>query len=119
MKPKYQVPFDIRKSARDNVIEWVGEDDRMMQFIKHCEMHDIPLRFTPGEDWCYIDALSPYDNPLTIGGEHHTMTLDLCRDKFFLLGFEDITAGIARLEEMYSVYREKKVESELQSLYRL
>ena len=118
MKPKYQVPFDIRKSARDNVLEWVGEDERLTQFIGHCDMHGIPLRFIPGEDWCYIDALSPYGNPLTLG-EQHTMTLDLCGDRFYLLGSEDIPAGIDRLEQMYSAYREKELASEVQSLLRL
>lgn len=115
---KSQVPFDIKKSARDNVIEWVGTDDRMMRFVRHCDMHSIPLRFTPGENWCYIDAMSPYDNPLT-AGDRHTMTIDLCRDKFFLFGSENIDEGIARLDSMYSVYRKKEVESEVQSLLRL
>ena len=118
MKPKYQVPFDLRKSARDNVLEWVGTDDRMMQFIRHCDLHEIPLRFTPGENWCYIDAMSPHGSPLT-AGDRHTMSIDLCRDKFILLGGEDIQAGIDRLEEIYSEYREQDVKSELQSLLRL
>jgi hypothetical protein len=118
MREKYRVPFDLRKSARDNVIEWVGEDDRMMRFISHCDLHEIPLMFTPGENWCYIDAMSPYGNPLT-SGDSHTMAIDLCGDRFILLGGEDIQSGIDRLEEMYSAYREKAVASEVQSLLRL
>lgn len=118
MKPKYQVPYDLRKTARENVIEWVGEDDRMMQFITHCDIHEIPLRFVPGENWCYIDALSPHENPLA-EGDRHTMTIDLNRDKFFLFGSEDIAAGIVKLDKMYEVFREKAVKSEVQSLLRL
>lgn len=119
MKPKYQVPFDIRKSARANVIEWVGEDERMMQFVKHCDMHDIPLMFTPGENWCYIDVLTPSQNLLAVGGGQHSMVIDLNRDKFFLFGSEDIPAGIVKLEQMYDVYRKKEVKTEVQSLLRI
>lgn len=118
MKKRYEVPFDINKTARENVLEWVGNDDRMMQFVTHCDMHEIKLRFTPGTDWCYIDALTPRGNPITAGGRH-TMTIDLCGDRFLLFGSSDIAAGIARLEQMYEVYREKALDSEVQSLLRL
>ena len=119
MRDVYQVPFDIRKSSRDNVLEWVGSDDRMMQLVEHCDLHGIALRFTPGTDWCYIDVMSPHGNVLAVGGDVHSMAIDLCGDRFILFGSEDIPAGLARIDEIFAGYSKKETESELKSLFRL
>lgn len=114
----FEAPFDVTKSSRQNLLEWVGEDDRLMRLVKHCDMYEIPMRFLPGKTWCYVDVLGSGGYPITFSGAH-SMSINLDADSFLLFGSEDIDAGIARIDEIYKNYGNKATKDEVQSLYTL
>jgi hypothetical protein len=116
---KREVPFDPRLGPRRNLIEWVGEDERMMRLVRHCDAGKIPLCFLPGEDYCHIDAVGPDGRAICRGADVHTMTIDLGADRFVLLGSEDIGAGIAEIDRVYAASSRRKAGKELDRLTRL
>lgn len=118
MRDRYQVPFDIRKSGKENILEWVGEDERMSKLITHCETYGIELLYLPGKDWCYIDVVGPYGKALCADGMH-SMVIDVANDRFTLFGSEDIDAGIAKIDALFDVEQKRELSAELRSLYRL
>lgn len=117
-KCKYEVPFDIHKSAKDNLLEWVGEDDRIMQLVNYAELHEVKLRYCPGTDWCYIDVLTPLGSTIAFG-EAHSMVIDLGNDRITLFGSDDIPSGIAKIDEIYAKSGKFKTDAEFRSLYSL
>jgi hypothetical protein len=114
----YRVPFDIRKSPKQNLLEWIGNDDRVMRLITHCEANGIPLAYYPGERICYIDVSGPNGNAL-VSGDGHSMVIDLDQDKVFLFNDEDIAAGLNSIDRIYDGYDSDSLPAELESLLNL
>lgn len=114
-----RLPFDIGLGPRGNLLAWVGEDERMMKFVRHCDSERIPLCFFPDTDYCHIDAIGPDGTAICRGSDVHSMTIDLGADRFFLLGSEDIGAGIAEIDRVYAAASRRKAGEEMERLTRL
>ena len=114
-----RLPFDMGLGPRGNLVSWVGEDERMMRFVRHCDSRGIRLCFFPGEDYCHIDAVAPDGRAVCRGNGVHTMTIDLGADRFYLLGSEDIGAGIAEIDRVFAADAGRKSAGELERLTRL
>jgi hypothetical protein len=113
------VPFDPAIGPRRNLIEWVGEDDRLMMLVRHCDAAGIPMSFHPDEDYCYVDAVGPDGKVIARGDAVHTMEIDLDADRFTLLGSADILAGIDEIDRVYAAASRRKAGKELDRLTRL
>ena len=114
-----RLPFDIGLGPRGNLQAWVGEDERMMKFVRHCDSERIPLCFFPDTDYCHIDAIGPDGTAICRGSDVHSMTIDLGADRFYLLGSEDIGAGIAEIDRVFAADAGRKSAGELERLTRL
>lgn len=119
MRKKREIPFDPSKTGRENLLEWVGPDERISRLIEHCEAHGYPMRFVPGLNWCYIDVLNPQGNPITAERIGHTMTIELDADRVTIFGSPDIGSGIDRIDEIYAEYGKIDIAKETKSLLRL
>ncbi len=119
MRRKREVPFDPTKTGRENLLEWVGEDERITRLIEHCETHNYPLRFVPGLNWCYIDVLNPEGNAIAVERLGHTMTIELDADLITIFNSTDIASGIDRIDEIYAEYGKIDIAKETKSLLRL
>jgi hypothetical protein len=95
-------PFDPSKTARVNLLEWTGEDERIMKLVKYCDIHGYPMVFNPGVDRCYIDVLAPNKRTICFGDQIHSMSIDLDDDIVLLFGDEDIDGGLAVIERAYA-----------------
>lgn len=112
-------PFDRKKTARVNLLEWVGDDERVMKLVKHCDLHGYPMVFTPGVDWCFIDVLAPNKRTICFGEQVHSMSIDLEGDRVLLFGNEDIDSGIAVIEDAYSMIDKSEQAGKIDRLLEL
>lgn len=110
-----EVPFDISKTARENMMEWVGDDDRMMMLVRHCDANSIYMGFLPGEHVCYIDVYAPNGRRIT-GPAPHSMVIDLDNDTVTLLGCTDIKEGIIKIGNVFDAFAKKALSKELDKL---
>jgi hypothetical protein len=85
-----------------NLLEWTGEDERIMKLVKYCDIHGYPMVFNPGVDRCYIDVLAPNKRTICFGDQIHSMSIDLDGDIVLLFGDEDIDGGLAVIERAYA-----------------
>lgn len=115
---RFDVPFDPTKSSRQNFMEWVGDDDRINELVRHCDDGGIKLRFVPGRDFCFVDVLNPKGNVISRGG-CHSMVVNLEADRVTLFGSEDIAAGVAYIDRVLAGFDRKDRQDELNSLFRL
>ena len=118
MPGKNEVPFDVTKSARENMMEWVGDDDRMMMLVRHCDANSIYMGFLPGEKVCYIDVYAPNGKRITGSGQH-SMVIDLVNDTVTLLGCADINEGIIKIGKVFDGFAKKSLAKELDKLLTL
>lgn len=113
-------PFNIMRTARENLLDWTGEDSRIMMLIEHCDSHGVTMQFLPGRDYCYIDVLSADGTVLHVRGEMHSMTIDLDRDIITLFGSQDIATGIVYIEQLVEAEAEnREISEDLRSLLEL
>lgn len=110
-----EAPFDITRTARENLVEWVGDDDRMMMLIRHCDANSIYMGFQPGKDVCYIDVYAPNGKRIS-GPGSHSMVIDLVNDTITLLGCTDINGGIAKIDKVFDGFARKSLSKELDRL---
>ena len=108
----------MSKSSRDNLMEWVGDDDRMMMLVNHCDANSIYMGFLPGETICYIDVYAPNGKRIT-GSGPHSMVIDLDADTVTLLGSTNIQEGILKIGKVFDGFAKKSLGAELDRLLKL
>lgn len=115
---RHEVPHDPGRSPRENLLEWVGDDDRVNELVGYCDMHGIRMDFCPDDRICCINVLGP-DGGRIARGSLNSMVIDLDTDVVTLLGSTDIRAGIRIIERVYKAAGQADTDAELRKLLRL
>ena len=109
---------DNMKGPRKALLEWVGNDERVLSLVQYADTNGVQLRFIPGRTVCFIDVIGPGGTAMVFDGIH-SMVIDLVSDRVTLFGSEDIRGQFDIIDKAYAYRGDLALKAEIRSLLTL
>lgn len=109
---------DMMKGPRKALLEWVGDDERVLSLVHYADSNGVQLRFIPGRTVCFIDVMGPGGTAMVFDGIH-SMVIDLVGDRVTLFGSEDIRGQFDIIDKAYAYRGDLALKAEIHSLLKL
>lgn len=110
---------DFMKGPRKALLEWVGEDERVLSLVQYADANGVELRFIPGRTVCFIDVMGPDGRTIVPDEGIHSMIIDLEGDRVTLFGSEDIRGQFDLIDRAYSYRGDRELKAEIRGLLKL